>query len=384
MKRIYLDHAATTPARPEAVAAMLPLLAGDASNPSSIHAEGRAARAALDDARACVARNLGARPREVVFTGSGSESIALAIFGAARTAAPGRRHVVTSVVEHHAVLRAVERLEDDGWSVTRLPVGATGTIDPADFAAALRPQTAFASIMLANNELGSISPVAELAALAKRAGVVFHTDAVQAAALLDVDAAALGVDLLSISGHKFYGPQGVGALVVRGGVPLAPLVVGGSQEHGLRAGTENVAAIAGLAAALNLARSEGPAVRARTGALRDRLEAGIRGVIAGTRINAAGADRLPNVSSVAFADVDATALLIRLDLEGIAASAGSACAAGSLEPSHVVAALDVPEPYRTGVIRFSLGRANTADEIDRVLAILPQIVAAVRGAAAVV
>jgi cysteine desulfurase len=384
MKRIYLDHAATTPARPEAVAAMLPLLTEGGYNPSSIHAEGRAARAALDDARALVARNLGVQPRAVIFTGGGSESIALALFGAARAAAPGRRHAVTSVVEHHAVLHAMEQLEDDGWTVTRLPVGASGTVDPAAFAAALRPDTALASIMLANNELGSISPIAELAALTKRAGAVFHTDAVQGPALLDVDATALGVDLLSISGHKFYGPKGVGALVVRGGVPLVPLIVGGGQENGLRAGTENVAGIAGLAVALDLARAERAALRARLGELRDRLENGIRAAVPGALINAAGAPRLANLCSVAFADLDASALLIRLDLEGISASAGSACAAGSLEPSHVVAALGVPEPYRTGVIRFSLGRASTSGEIERVLAALPQIVAEVRGTAAVV
>jgi cysteine desulfurase len=384
MTRIYLDHAATTPARPEAVAAMLPLLADGGFNPSSIHAEGRAARAALDRARSTVARVLGAKAREIVFTASGTESIGLAMIGAARAAAARGRHVVTTVAEHRAVLRAVEVLERDGWAVTRLPVDAAGLVDPDAFAAALRPDTTVASVMLANNELGSIAPVAVLAALARRAGVVFHTDAVQAPGLLDVGVAALGVDLLSISAHKFYGPKGAGALYVRSGTPLAAQIVGGSQEFGLRAGTENVAAIAGMAVALDLAQAERDANIRRLAGLRDRFEAGLTAAIAGVRLTAPGAPRLANVSSVAFADVTAAALLIRLDLEGIAASAGSACAAGSLEPSHVVEAIGLPAAYRGGVLRFSLGHSNTVGEIERMIAIVPQIVAEVRGAAAIV
>jgi len=384
MKRIYLDYAATTPTRPEAVAAMLPLLGEAGFNPSSIHAEGRAAHAALDRARLIVARALGAKAREIVFTGSGSESIGLAILGAARAAADRGRHIVTSVAEHRAVLRAADVLERDGWSVTRLPVDAAGLVDRDEFAAALRPGTTLASLMLANNELGSIAPIAELAATARRAGVTFHTDAVQAAGFLELDAGRLGVDLVSISAHKFYGPQGVGALYVRSGTPLSPQVVGGSQEFGLRAGTENVAGIAGLAVALELAQAQRLVTAGRIGALRDRLEAGIAAAIPAVRFNAAGAARLPNVSSVAFGGAHGAALLIRLDLEGIAASAGSACAAGSLEPSHVIEALDLPVAYQRGVVRFSLGQSSTAGEVDRVIAILPQLVAEVRGAAAIV
>jgi cysteine desulfurase len=384
MRRIYLDHAATTPARPEAVAAMLPLLGEAGFNPSSIHAEGRAARAALDRARHAVARVLGAKAREIVFTASGSESINLALRGAARAAAHRGRHVVTSVAEHRAVLRAMDVLERDGWAVTRLPVDSAGLIDARAFEAALRPDTTVASVMLANNELGAIAPVVELAAIAHRAGVVFHTDAVQAPGLIELDVAALGVDLLSISAHKFYGPKGAGVLYVRSGTPIAAQIVGGSQEFGLRAGTENVAGIAGLAVALELAEAERGANVPHLAALRDRLEAGITAAIPEVRLNAAGTARLANVSSVAFADVAAAALLIRLDLEGIAASAGSACAAGSLEPSHVIEALGLPAAYRRGVLRFSLGHLNTVVETERVIAILPQLVAEVRDAAAVV
>ena len=379
MKRIYLDFAATTPARPEAIAAMLPLLADGGYNPSSLHAEGRAARAALDEARVSVAHVLGAKNREIVFTGGGSESIGLALIGAARATASRGRHIVTSVIEHHAVLHALDLLECEGWSTTRLAVDACGQVDPAAFAGALRPATTLATLMLANNEIGTIAPIAEFAAIARRAGVLFHTDAIQAPAWLALDVAALGVDLLSLSGHKFYGPKGVGALYVRSGTPVMAQIVGGGQENGLRAGTENLAGIAGFAVALELAQAERPAHAARVAALRDRLETTILATVPDARVNAAGAPRLAGVSSVAFADADAQALLIALDLEGIAASAGSACAAGSLEPSHVVAALGGSAGPASGVIRLSLGRPTTAVEIDRVLTVLPRLVAQVRG-----
>jgi cysteine desulfurase len=382
--RIYLDHAATTPARPEAIAAMLPLLGAGGYNASSIHAEGRAARAALDTARADVAQALGAKPREIVFTGGGSESIGLAVVGAARARAARGRHVITSVVEHHAVLHAVDGLETEGWEVTRLGVDATGRVSLAEFGAALRPDTSLVSLMTANNEVGTIAPIAELAALARRAGAVFHTDAVQAAALLPLRVDELGVDLLSISGHKFYGPKGVGALYVRSGTPIAPQIVGGGQEHGLRAGTENVAGIAGLAAALVLAQAERATEAPRIAGLRDRLESALAAALPEVRVNGAAAARLPGTSSIAFADVDSEQLLIRLDLAGIAASAGSACAAGSLEPSHVIAALGLPPAYRHGVIRFSLGRQTTVREIERAAAIVLQLVASLRGTAAIV
>jgi len=377
MDRIYLDNAATTTVRPEAVAAMLPLLGGG-YNPSSLHAEGRAARAALDDAREAVARVLGAAPREIVFTGGGSESDVTAIVGAARALAARGRHVVTSAIEHHAVLHAADVLERDGWRVTRLPVDRRGLVDPQEFAAALEPQTTVASVMLANNEIGVVQPVAELAALARARGVVFHTDAVQAAGWLPLAVDALGVDLLSLSGHKFNGPKGVGILYVRRGTPLEPLIVGGGQEHGLRAGTEDVAGIVGLAAALRLAEAERPVTSQRVAALRDRLQSGILAAFPDALVNGAAAPRLPNNLSVAFAGLPSDALLMRLDLDGIAASAGSACAAGSLEPSHVTAALGLDEERRLGVIRFSLGRQTSVAEIDEVLRRLPRAVSDVR------
>jgi cysteine desulfurase len=373
MTRIYLDHAATTPARPEVVAAMVPLLGG--YNPNSLHAEGRAARAALDGAREDVARVLGAAPREIVFTGGGSESIALAVIGAARAASGRGRHVVTVATEHHAVLHAVDVLERDGWQVTRLPVDARGLVDPAAFAAALTRQTALASVMLANNEIGVVQPVAELARIARERGVLLHTDAIQAPGWLPLDVDALGVDLLSLSGHKFHGPKGVGALYVRRGTVVEPLIVGGGQEHGLRAGTENVAGIAGFAVALTLADTQRPVTAPRVAALRDQLEAGVVAAVPDVVVNGAGAQRTANNLSVAFADVPSDALLIRLDLEGIAASAGSACAAGSLEPSHVSAALGLDERHRRGVIRFSLGRETTQSHIEAVLARLPTLLA---------
>ena len=376
MARIYLDHAATTPARPEVVEAMVPLLEG--CNPSSLHAEGRTARAAVDDARETVARVLGATPREIVFTGGGSEADVLAVVGAARAARERGRHVVTTAVEHHAVLHAADVLERDGWRVTRLPVDARGLVDPGAFAAALTPETTLAAVILANNEIGVIQPVAQLAEIARSRGVLFHTDAVQAAGWLPLDVNALGVDLLALSGHKFHGPKGAGVLYVRRGTPLEPLIVGGGQEHGLRAGTENVAGIAGFATALKLAEAERAETAPRVAALRDRLEAGILAAIPDAVVNGAGAPRLPGILSVAFAGAPSDALLIRLDLEGIAASAGSACAAGSLEPSHVTAALGLGERYRLGVVRFSLGRRTTAAEIDTVLAKLPAVVASVR------
>jgi cysteine desulfurase len=377
MARIYLDHAATTSMRDEAVETMLPLLRGG-YNASSLHAEGRAARAALDAARETVARVLGATARSIVFTGGGSEADVLAIVGTARARRERGRHLVTCVTEHHAVLHAADLLERDGWRVTRLAVDSRGLVDADAFAAALTPQTTLASVMLVNNEIGVVQDVARLARIAHERGVLFHTDAVQAAGWLSLDVAALGVDLLALSGHKFQGPKGVGVLYVRPGTPIEPLVVGGGQEHGLRAGTENVAGIAGFATALSLADAERPHAVPRVAALRDRLAAGLAAAIPGMRVNAEGAPRQAAILSVAFADAPSDALLIRLDLAGIAASAGSACAAGALEPSHVAAALALDERSRTGVIRFSLGRETTAAEIDAVVARLPGLIADVR------
>ena len=370
---VYLDNAATTTARPEVIEAMLPLLAGG-YNPSSQHAHGRAARGALDDARADVARVLGASPREIVFTGGGSEADGLAIIGSAKARAADGRHVVTTVFEHHAVLHAFDVLEAEGWNVTRLPVGPDGVVDPAVVAAALRPQTTLVSVMLANNEVGTIQPLAEIAALAHAAGALVHTDAVATAGYLALDLRRLDVDLLSLSAHKFNGPKGVGVLFVRRGTPLVAQIVGGGQEHGLRAGTENLAGVAGLARALVLADAERSADVARITALRDRLADGIVAAVPGTIVLGAEAPRVPHILSLGFPGLRSDALLMALDLEGVSASAGSACAAGSLEPSHVVAALGVTPEYAVGVLRFSLGRSTTASDIERAADVVGRVV----------
>jgi cysteine desulfurase len=376
--RIYLDHAATTPVRDEVVAAMMPYFGTLGFNASSAHAEGRAAKAALEGARATVARLIGARSREIVFTGGGSEADNLALLGAARARRCEGDHIVTVATEHHAVLHAADVLRDEGFRVTVLPVDGDGLLDPADFAAALSPGTILASVMLANNELGTLQPIAELGALARSRNVTFHCDAIQAPGRMALDVRALGVDLLALSGHKFYGPKGLGALYVREGTPLAPLVVGGGQEAGLRAGTENVAGIVGFARALELANAEHPVEDARLTRLRDRFETELRQRVAGVRVNAAAAPRLPHVSSVVFAGIDAQALLIRLDLAGLAVSAGSACAAGSSEPSHVLAALGVPRADQLSTLRFSFGRLTGDVEIARALELIARAAGALR------
>jgi cysteine desulfurase len=375
--RIYLDCAATTPLRGEAIEAMSEALEAAGFNPSSLHAEGRRARALLDDARDRIARALGAARKEIVFTGSGTEADNLAITGAVR--ALGRRcHAIGTAIEHHAVLHALDALRDDGCAVTLLHVDARGTIDPSDFEAAIRPDTALASVMYANNEIGTIAPIGDLARIARERGVLFHTDAVQAPGWLPLDVRALGVDLLSISAHKFQGPKGAGVLFVRDGVALAPIVHGGGQEYGRRSGTENLLGIVGMARALELAVAEQPARARRVGALRDRLEAGIV-ALGGVRVNGAGAPRLPNNCSVSFEGITSEALLVGLDLEGVAVSAGSACTSGVLEASHVIAALHGDPRWHTGVIRFSLGAGTTEAEVERVLSILPRVIAALRG-----
>jgi cysteine desulfurase len=361
-ERIYLDYAATAPIRDEVVAVMLPLLRS--ANPSSVHADGRAARAVVDAARDEVARVLGAGGREIVFTGSGTEADVLAVLGAARAGSARGRHLVVSAIEHSAVLLAAAILEGEGWTVARLPVTADGVVEPATLAAALRDDTVLVSVMLANNELGTIQPVAALAALAHARGAVVHTDAVQAAGYLDLDVAALGVDLLSLASHKLGGPKGVGALYVRRGISLAA-VVPGSQEHGVRGGTEDVAGIAGFARALVLAAAERPAAAARVAEIREGFERSLLAGDPGAVILGHNVGRLPHVTDVLFPGVGNEALLVALDLEGVSASAGSACAAGSVEPSHVVAALGIPEEQARSVVRFSFGRHSTAFEAER-------------------
>ncbi len=360
IERIYLDYAATTPVRPEALEAMLPYFSQNAYNPSSAHAEGRAARMALDDARSRIAGCIGARPKEVLFTGSGSEADNMALLGIARALRAHGRHIVSTAVEHHAVLHALDALRADGFEITLLGVDDQGRVDPDAFEHALRPETILASVMYVNNELGTVQPIARLAQAARARGVAFHTDAVQAAAYLPIDVKALGVDAMSLGAHKFYGPKGVGALYLREGTPLVPIVHGGSQEFSKRAGTENLAGIAGMAAALELSVQEQSAATVRLSEARDAFESHVRGSIADVRVNGRQAERAPHISNLAFAHAQSEPLLIRLDLEGIAVSAGSACASGAIEPSHVIAQLGQEPAWTGGVLRFSFGRGTTS------------------------
>ncbi len=380
-KRIYLDHAATTPVNRDVLAEMLPFFTDVGHNPSSLHTEGRQARAGLDRARDRVAAALGVARKEITFVGSGSEADNQAILSVARAHRARGAHIVSTQIEHHAVLHALDALGDEGFEVTLLPVDERGVVDTAMFVNALRDDTVLASVMYANNELGVIQPIAALAAAARARGVIFHTDAVQAAAWIDVRPRELGVDLLSISAHKFYGPKGVGVLYVRDGLALAPLVHGGGQEFGRRSGTENVAGIIGLAAALDRVVAASPQRAQRVARLRDRFESELAARVPEVHVNGAGAPRMPNISNVSFDGFDSEALLVRLDLEGIAVSAGSACTSGALEPSHVIAALSLDPRWHRGVIRFSLGEGTTEEEIDRVLEVVPRITGQLQGRA---
>jgi len=381
---VYLDHAATTPVLPEVVAAMLPYYHEQWANPSSVYSLGRAARRAIDAARDTVADVLGCRANEVVFTGGGSESDNLAIIGVALRLRARGMHLVTSAVEHHAVLHSMRWLERElGFQVTVLDVDRYGMVDPDAVERALRPDTTLVSVMLANNEVGTVEPVAEIAGLCRRRGVVMHTDAVQAAGQLDLDVGRLGVDLLSISGHKLYGPKGVGVLYARRGTPLTALLHGGGQERGLRSGTENVAGIVGLAKALELAAAALESRVAHLRRMRDRLLEEIPARIPGVLITGHPTRRLPNNASFAFEGADGESILLNLDQRGICASSGSACTSGSLEVSHVVRALGVPESAASGTLRLSTGIHTSDEDVQRVVEALPEIVQRVRDVAAV-
>ena len=381
MERIYLDHAATTPVDPRVVQAMLPVLSEGWGNPSSIYREGQQARAALDGARREVAALLGARPQEITFTGGGSESDNLALRGAVARSG-GRRHLITTAIEHHAVLHTAERLARDGYEVTFLPVDREGFVTPEQVAAEVRPDTALVSIMLVNNEVGTIEPVAAIARAvkAKNPATLVHTDAVQAAGTLRVNVDELGVDLLTLTAHKFYGPKGTGLLYARGGTPLEAQVLGGPQENDLRAGTEDVAGAVGLATALRLATDELEARAAHATALRDRLLDEIPHRIPYTVVTGPTdrARRAPQTASFGFAFIEGEALLLLLDLGGIAASSGSACTTGSLEPSHVLVALGVDDDAGRASLRLSVGSDNTAAQIEHVLDVLPGYVERLR------
>lgn len=380
MRRIYLDHNASTPVHPEVVAAMLPYFSERYGNPSSIHSFGREARDAVEAARGEIARFLEVSPEEIVFTSGGTESDNLAIKGVAY--ARGGGHLITSQVEHHAVLRTCQALERAGYAVTYLPVDGYGRVDPDDVRRAVRPDTILITVMFANSEVGTIMPVAEIGRIAAERGIPFHVDAVQAFGKIPFWVRELGISLLSFSGHKIYGPKGVGALYVRRGLRLEPLLHGGGQERRLRPGTENVPGIVGLGAAARLARAELPRLGERVAALRERLIAGVLDRIPDARLNGHPERRLPGNANVSVRYVEGEAILLNLDLKGVAASSGSACAAGSTEPSHVLVAMGLPEHEARGALRFSLGRENTEADVDYVLEVLPPIVERLRRMAA--
>jgi cysteine desulfurase len=376
---IYLDYAATTPVDPRVAAAMQPFFTERFGNAGSIHAFGQAARAAVDDARRVVARLIGASAGDIVFTAGATESNNAAIFGAVAASARDDRHVITAATEHHAVLEPCRWLARHGVAVTVLPVDEHGLVDPDAVRRAIRPGTVLMTIMHSNNEIGTLAPVAEIAAIARAHGVLFHTDATQSAGIVPLDVQALDVDLLSLSAHKRYGPKGIGALYIRAGVRIDPMLHGGSQERGRRGGTENVPGIVGFGEAARLAQDVMAGEAPRVAALRDRLVSGLV-ALGGARANGHPLARLPGVASVSFAGADSESLLLALDLEGVAASSGSACTSGSLEPSHVIAALGLPAEFAAGTLRFSLGRWTTEADVDRVLTVMPGILAAVRGA----
>jgi len=374
MNRIYLDNAATTPVRREVFEAMVPYLTDKFGNPSSIHSYGREARAALDRAREQVATAIGAAPEEIIFTAGGSEADNLAIKGTALAMRGRKSHVITTAVEHHAVLHPVETLRKLGFSTTILPVDSEGMVDPDDVRRAMTPETLLISIMYANNEVGTIQPIEEISHIAREAGVLLHTDAVQAVGHIPVDVDSLGVDMLSLSGHKFYGPKGVGALYVRRGVRPTPLLEGGAQERKRRAGTENMAGIVGMGAAIELAVGELEEMIVHEEALRDKLIRGLIQRIPDVKLNGHSTRRLPNNVNMSFLYVEGESLLLNLDMQGIAASSGSACTSGSLAPSHVLMAMGIPHEVAHGSVRMTLGRYTREADIDRVLDVMPGIV----------
>ena len=377
---IYLDHAATTPLRAEVLEAMLPYLTEHHGNASSLHASGRRARQGLDEARETIAAILGAKPREIVFTSGGSEADNLAIKGAAWAASAKGRHVVTSGVEHKAVLHACAILERSGFEVTIVPVDRYGRVDPAEVEAAITDHTTLVTIMYASNEVGTIQPVAEIGSICRRLGVAFHTDAIQAGGYLPLDVDNLGVDLLSLAAHKLYGPKGVGALFVRQGTPLLPQIQGGSQERQRRAGTENVAGVVGFARALELAQGDASArdaENARLAALRDRLLASVRDV-AGVEPTGHPVERMPHSVSWLIDGIEGGDLVAALDLEGVEGSTGSACTSGSAEPSHVLLAMGIPAQRAHGALRLTAGRGTTAEDVDRAAEAIRTAVARMR------
>ncbi|MCI2241442.1 cysteine desulfurase NifS [Adlercreutzia faecimuris] len=372
MKQIYLDNASTTPVRPEVLEAMMPYFAEDFGNPSSLYPAGQRASDAVAAARATLAGLIGAKPSEVYFTSGGSEADNWAIKGFARANAGKGRHLITSAIEHHAVLHACEALEREGFEVTYLPVDGDGLVDPAAFEAAIRPDTILASVMFANNEIGTIEPIAELAAIARAHGVAFHTDAVQAFGHEDIDVRELGIDLLSASAHKLNGPKGVGMLYARKGVKLANLIDGGQQERGRRATTENVPGIVGFAKAAELACAEAAGERERQTAIRDHAIARVLAEIPHARLNGSATRRLSNNVNFSFEFIEGEGMLLQLAARGICVSSGSACTSGSLDPSHVLLAIGLPHEIAHGSLRLTLGRDTTREDVDFAIDCLKQ------------
>lgn len=387
MPRVYLDYNATTPVEPEVLDAMLPYFSGEFGNAASIHTPGQRARAAVETAREQVAALLGARPQEIVFTSGGTESDNHAIFGIVRNAPGASKHVITTQIEHEAVLNACQALEKEGGSaagnrpaieVTYLPVDSSGLIDPEALRDAIRPQTVLITVMHANNELGTVQPLEKIGKIAVQNDIFFHTDAVQSAGKIPLDVNALGVDLLAISGHKFYAPKGIGALYIRGGTRLRQLLYGGHHQRGFRPGTENVPGIVGLGKAAEMARKSLAEDAVSVSALRDDLERGLLARVPQARANAAAAPRTPNTSNINFPGIEGEALIIALDLKGLACSTGAACSSGAVEPSHVLTAIGLPPEEARASIRFSLGRHTTPAEIAFALDVVPAAVAQLR------
>lgn len=380
MQRIYLDHNATTPVDPAVLEAMLPYFAGDFGNASSIHTFGQRARAAVETAREQVAALLGARPQEIVFTSGGTESDNHAVFGVVQSlaGAPSAKHVITTTIEHEAVLNTCQALEKQGVAVTYLRVSRDGLIDLDELRRKIRPETALITFMHANNEIGTIQPIGEIGKIAAEHHAYFHTDAVQSVGKIPIDVKSSAVHLLSLSGHKIYAPKGVGAIYIRSGTPLRQFLYGGHHQRGFRPGTENVAGIVGLGKAAELSRAALTEEASRISALRDRLERGLLSRVPDSRANAAAAPRTPNTCNLTFSGIEGEALVIALDLKGVACSTGAACSSGAIEPSHVLTAIGLPASEARASIRFSLGRHTSAAEIDAVLEILPPLVAQLR------
>lgn len=378
MKRIYLDYAATTPTNPEVLKAMMPYLSDIFGNPSSIHSFGQETRAAVDEAKDKIATLIGASSDEIVFTGGGTEADNFAIKGIAYANEGNGNHIITTSIEHHAVVEPCRFLQRRGFEVTYLPVDQYGLVDPQDVKNAIIDKTILISVMHANNEIGTIEPIAEIGRIAREAGIYFHTDAVQTVGRIPVNVDDLGIDLLAMSAHKLYGPKGVGALYIRKGTKLTPFMNGGEQEQGRRAGTENVPAIVGFGKATEIANQDMDMEGKRLISLRDTLINGLISQIEHIRLNGHPTRRLPNNVNVSVESVEGESMLLNLDLEGVAASSGSACSSGSLEPSYVLLAMGLSHELAHGSLRFSLGRESTEADISRVLVVLPRIIAKLR------